>query len=190
MYNDQPPDHRTQSNKGHTKGVVFADEKSGFWLIHSVPHFPLLTSNYIYPRTAAEYGQSFLCITLDTSNLNAVGTQLQYNQPEIYSQYIPQALKTKFPALADAAVNVTVTKAPWFHSKTLVTKNGAEFVSFAKSKQFAKELYVDWVAVALNTSLMVETWPNGAGRLPSDCNKTERFIFLVIMIYCRYEIYL
>lgn len=174
MYNDQPPDHKTQSNKGHTKGVVLADSKSGFWLIHSVPNFPLTSKNYIYPRTAAEYGQSFLCISLDISNINAVGIQLQYNQPEIYAQNIPSALKSSLPALSDAANNVTVTKAPWYHLKNLVTKQGTEFVSFAKSKQFAKELYVDWVAVALNTSLMVETWPNGAGRLPSNCNKTQR----------------
>lgn len=145
-------------------------------MIHSVPHFPPTTSNYIYPRTGAEYGQSFLCISLDTNNINAVGTQLQYNQPEIYAQNIPTGLKSSLSALAAAANNVTVSKAPWFHQKTLVTKNGTQFVSFAKSKQFAKELYVDWVAVALNTSLMVETWPNGAGRLPSDCNKTQRFL--------------
>lgn len=140
-----------------------------------MPNFPLINTNYIYPRTGAEYGQSFLCISLDTSNLNAVGTQLQYNQPEIYYQNIPNTLKSSLPALADAATNITIQKAPWFHSKTLVTKKGTEFVSFAKSKQFAKELYVDWVAVSLNTSLMVETWPNGAGRLPSNCNRTERF---------------
>lgn len=118
-------------------------------------------------------------MSLDISNLNAVGKQLQYNQPEIYAQNIPSTLKSSLPALADAAYNVTIQKAPWFHSKTLTTKDGTQFVSFAKSKQFAKELYVDWVAVALNTSLMVETWPNGAGRLPSDCNKTQRFITFI-----------
>lgn len=73
MYNDQPPEHRSQANKGHTKGVVLADKTGGLWLIHSVPNFPLLSSNYTYPRTGAEYGQSFLCISLDLKNLNAVG---------------------------------------------------------------------------------------------------------------------
>lgn len=159
-----------------------------------MPQFPLHSSNYIYPRTGAEYGQSFLCISLDLKNLNAVGvlcvfkkqqtffnyflylgTQLQYNQPEIYAQNIPSTLKSSIPALADAANNVTIKKAPWFNSKALATRNGTQFISFAKSKQFAKDLYDDWVAVALNTSLMVETWPNGAGRLPSDCNKTHRY---------------
>lgn len=107
-----------------------------------------------------------------------LGTQLQYNQPEIYLQKIPDAFNSSVPALVQAANNATITAAPYFHTKALVTKNGTQFTSFAKSRQFAKDLYVDWVAVALNTSLMVETWPNGAGRLPSICNRTQRYTSL------------
>lgn len=41
FYNDQPPDdEQVSSSYAHAKGVIAFDERQGFWLIHSVPHFP------------------------------------------------------------------------------------------------------------------------------------------------------
>lgn len=42
-YNDEPPDHKPEGKKGHTKGVFVGDERSGFWMIHSVPLYPNIT---------------------------------------------------------------------------------------------------------------------------------------------------
>lgn len=42
-YNDEPPNKQSNSKKGHLKGLLVADESSGFWLIHSVPLFPNIT---------------------------------------------------------------------------------------------------------------------------------------------------
>lgn len=43
-YNDEPPNRKSNPNKGHLKGVVVADDKTGFWLIHSVPLYPNISS--------------------------------------------------------------------------------------------------------------------------------------------------
>lgn len=68
MYNDEPPSSQVDMVKGHTKGVMASDTKTGFWLVHSVPHFPpeLENGSYNYPATGHRYGQSFLCITMNS----------------------------------------------------------------------------------------------------------------------------
>lgn len=43
-YNDEPPNQKGNSKYGHLKGVVVADKRSGFWLVHSVPLYPNITS--------------------------------------------------------------------------------------------------------------------------------------------------
>lgn len=50
------------------------------------------------------------------------------------------------------------------------------------------ELYSDWVAPALQTSLLVETWRNGRGKLSSSCNST--FMWVQILLSIKYwELY-
>lgn len=75
MYNDQPPIGQTSFSSGHTKGVVIAREDGGFWLIHSVPHYPPdpKDGDYSYPKTGLKNGQSYLCITLPAKELEIVG---------------------------------------------------------------------------------------------------------------------
>lgn len=96
MYSDQPPMGAMNGERGHTKGVVVANEINGFWLIHSVPKFPptLEEGRYGYPDTGTVYGQSFLCISLNANQLFEVGKQLQYNEPNFYSTQIPDYLRT------------------------------------------------------------------------------------------------
>ena len=94
FYNDEHPNGKTSFTLGHTKGVIAFDEKSGFWLVHSVPKYPpALEDNdtYDYPHTGQMYGQSFLCISLQTkSSAEQIGTQMLYNHPYIYSINVPK----------------------------------------------------------------------------------------------------
>lgn len=75
LYNDEPPHDNTTMTLGHTKGVVVGDSVSGFWLVHSVPHYPPESGNnaYAYPKTGTVYGQSFLCITMLPKDLQIIG---------------------------------------------------------------------------------------------------------------------
>ena len=51
------------------------------------------------------------------------------------------------------------------------SQKGLTFTSFAKTEKFGKDLYADYVAPSLNMNLMVETWPNGPGKMNSSCDK-------------------
>ncbi|XP_050079214.1 deoxyribonuclease-2-alpha [Anopheles maculipalpis] len=171
MYNDEPTNGPVDMVRGHTKGVVSTDGTTGFWLIHSVPKFPpIIGDGYSYPHTGMLYGQSFLCISLNASEMETVGHQLLYNEVTVYSTNVPAALATRFPTLKRAAEMAPANKSPPFYSQqTIRSSGGVKFVTFAKSRHFGKELYADWIAPVLGTGLMVESWQHGAGNLPSEC---------------------
>uniref|UniRef100_A0AC35U7T2 Deoxyribonuclease II n=1 Tax=Rhabditophanes sp. KR3021 TaxID=114890 RepID=A0AC35U7T2_9BILA len=176
MYNDEIPDgvtarytlmeklrqfrQRFATEFGHTKGVVFFDGKSGVWLVHSVPKFPMPDS-YSYPDSGTNYGQSFLCMTFDGSQLAAIGTQLLFNHPQIYSSKLPTAMVSGNPDLASLIGGNYNKGAPYTSTKVLKTKAGAQFTSFAKNGDFGKDLYDGLVAPGIKTALDVETWRRG-----------------------------
>lgn len=172
LYNDEPPHGNTTMTLGHTKGVAVGDAGSGFWLIHSVPHYPpeASSSTYSYPSTGLMYGQSFLCITVQPTALETIGKQLMFNEPDIYDAEVPETLSSILPSFTRAANGERVHTSPWFNAATFTSAGGKNFTSFAKSKQFGKDLYADWVAQDLRTSLLVETWNHGS-KMQSECNK-------------------
>ncbi|XP_055602864.1 plancitoxin-1-like [Uranotaenia lowii] len=174
LYNDEPPTGKTDGYRGHTKGVVATDGITGFWLVHSVPKYPpALGEAYQYPHTGRMYGQSFLCITFNASEMNTIGMQLNKNEPHVYSSGVPNGLKAQFPDLVEAISMKNSTEAPhWSHSK-LISRNGVVFRSFAKDRNFRKELYADFIAPTLQVALFVESWQHGTGNLPSNCNIPE-----------------
>ncbi|KAK5643577.1 hypothetical protein RI129_007422 [Pyrocoelia pectoralis] len=171
LYNDENPDGSVNFNKGHTKGIVLGNNNGGIWLIHSVPRFPSLdTHQYVYPSNGVTFGQSFLCISLNVENLDLVGTQLLYNVPNMYAHYMPDTLKWMFPKLDNVLDNNSNKNPPWYHLQSLLSLGGTQFLSFAKGRKFVKELYLDWVAPTIGFDLFAETWQNGPGRIPSECD--------------------
>lgn len=100
--------------------------------------------------------------------------QLKYNQPQIYSQNLAYDLKVSIPNLYDAAMDNTIQQSPWYNLLNITTINGAEFISFAKARQFGKELYSDFIAPYLNTNLYVSSWQHGLKPLPSDCSQSHK----------------
>lgn len=167
MYNDEAPNGKKSEARGHTKGIVAFGAKTGFWLVHSVPNFPP-SNSYSYPDSGRHYGQSFLCITLSTEkNLDLVLSQLLVTYPQIYSSIVPQefASNKKLKAVLKGERN----KSKDGSLVTLTSVKGQEFFSFAKSKEYHKDLYSEWMAPWLKSAVLAETWMNGKNPLPSTC---------------------
>ncbi|GAB6025680.1 deoxyribonuclease II [Chamberlinius hualienensis] len=138
LYNDENPDGNTTFDLGHTKGDLLADQDSGFWLIHSVPKYPSWDDlPYGYPSSGHMYGQNFLCISIDLSQVDKIGMQFQYSLPWIFNYNIPTWAKTTFPNLYDVVVGgKQATAAPWTHEVDLQSSGGAVFKAFAKHTKF------------------------------------------------------
>ena len=174
FYNDEHPDGKVSFTDGHTKGVVVLNEDHGFWLVHSVPKYPPAPGNgssYSYVHSGQTYGQSFLCISLETkTSAESIGEQLLFNRPYIYSTQLPKSFESAYPKLALASRGKHVKGPPYHNAVGLKTLfNGEQFTSFAKYTTFNKDLYADLVAPSLRVGLYTETWPNGPGKMGSSC---------------------
>ncbi|KAG8034638.1 hypothetical protein G9C98_007714 [Cotesia typhae] len=136
-------------------------------------HNDVPDGEYAYPKSGQLYGQSFLCISMVSNQMNAVGLQLMYNQIMTYRYNLPEIMLNEYPSLVNASKHVRPKKAPYFHKEELVSAGGQEFISFAKSDKWQKELYDDLIAPELKSNLLAETWLNGRGKLPSECNGSK-----------------
>ncbi|XP_065208190.1 deoxyribonuclease-2-alpha-like [Planococcus citri] len=171
FYNDQPPNQPYTILQGHTKGAVVGSRDKGFWLVHSVPHFPVINrqDGYVYPHTGTTYGQSLLCISLKPTDMENIGTQLMINDAKVYENTFQGTLADVFPQLKKAADMQRLSQNE--NIVTIQSVDDVSFLSFAKSGSFNKDLYSQWVSDELKCTLFVETWLHD-DRLPSACNET------------------
>ncbi|XP_034554438.1 deoxyribonuclease-2-alpha [Notolabrus celidotus] len=187
LYNDQRPAqdfgdrwvHNSGSSKGHTKGVVLLDKNQGFWLVHSTPHFPPVQKEgqFYYPDSGVINGQNFICVTYPLERFQTIGEQLQINQPNVYDCDVPESLASLVPALAAVCKKKLLPAHISPHIKpvanrsvTLTSKDGTDFINFAKGAAFDNDLYHSWVGPTLQSDLLVQFWVRSTGILPSDCS--------------------
>uniref|UniRef100_A0A3B5B0E7 Deoxyribonuclease-2-alpha n=1 Tax=Stegastes partitus TaxID=144197 RepID=A0A3B5B0E7_9TELE len=109
--------------------------------------------------------------------LCATGEQLQINQPYVYDCDVPESLASVVPALAAVCKKKHLSGQMFPHVKpvsnrsvTLTSKDGTDFISFAKGASFDNDLYHSWVAPTLQSDLLVQFWIRSTGILPSDCS--------------------
>lgn len=103
-YNDQPPVGPTLFSGGHSKGIIITSLASGFWLQHSIPHFPLIDYNnyyYQYPATGKTNGQILHCISLPSaSDIDNLGKIFDITKPHTANYSFPtESLQRALPQL-------------------------------------------------------------------------------------------
>ncbi|XP_074524724.1 deoxyribonuclease-2-beta [Halichoeres trimaculatus] len=171
LYNDAPPDMAYMHGYGHTKGALLFDHTQGFWLMHSIPHFPSFPEKgYAYPSSGKVYGQTALCVTYEYEQLLYIAQQLAYIYPRFYNCSVPAAFVSDLLQLEQLCEG---TKPPVFSDKRvqhLSSIQGEKFVSFVKSEHFVDDIYTGWVAQVLHADLLVESWQRSGHKLPSNCS--------------------
>ena len=121
FYNDQPPNHSVTLIYGHSKGVLALNDDSGFWLVHSVPHFPpIIEQGYGYPDSGRIFGQTMLCLTLNTSvsllnnSIDFLSRHFLFTRPFVFSSSVSSSVSQRYSLLANGIIpnKVHITSPP------------------------------------------------------------------------------
>jgi len=173
MWNDQPLGRSDKPKPwAHAKGLLAFDGTTGFWLTHSVPHFPSAppqdSSAASYAATRKPmYAQDMLCISIDAEAFKTISKQLVIDKPYVQLEDGGAAdganmNDPNFKIFALDRVHpkkgLTVDSA----SAIVTSLGGQEFTMFAKSAYFDKDLFGMLVAPELKKDLITETWQKGA----------------------------
>uniref|UniRef100_A0A3Q0S5Y7 deoxyribonuclease II n=1 Tax=Amphilophus citrinellus TaxID=61819 RepID=A0A3Q0S5Y7_AMPCI len=171
LYNDAPPVLKYIQQYGHTKGALLFDRSQGFWLSHSIPHFPSFPERgYLYPSSGKVNGQTALCVTYQYQEFLHIATQLVYLYPRFYNCSVPAAFLADLPQLAQLCAGAKPQLSSNKRMEQLFSAGGEKFVSFVKSENFVDDIYTGWVAQTLGADLLVESWQTQGHDLPSNCS--------------------
>lgn len=171
LYNDAPPDMDYIKGYGHTKGVLLFDHSQGFWLSHTVPHFPSFPERgYLYPSSGKMNGQTALCLTCQYEQFPVIAQQMAYLYPHFYNCSVPAAFLADLSLLAQLCEGSKPPLASDKNVEPLFSAQGDKFISFVKSEHFVDDIYTGWVAQVLKTDLLVESWQRLGHELPSNCS--------------------
>lgn len=166
LYNDEKPSIAPGPDLGtcgHTKGVIAFDTgtKTAFWLLHSWPKYaaPALPG-----MPTPEYGQTFLCVSLDLDTAQAIATQMAAHQePQVYLPR-PATLAPGDPLLAltdPAKPNKPDADVIDYQTATALP-NGMNFKVFAKNREWNEDFWNGFVGPELGADMDDETWIRGA----------------------------
>lgn len=163
LYNDEMPEEANRHDSGsygHTKGVIAFDvaTKTAFWLLHSWP-------KYVVPRApkmpVPNYGQTFLCLSLDLDTAGRIAAQMDdHQEPQVYLPRVPGDLDRQHPLY-----RITKDVDPNAQGDSNViecqTRGGLDFKVIAKNRKWAKDFWIDLVGPTLRADMDVETWIRG-----------------------------
>lgn len=187
MYNDQLPTGDPPEDYGHTKGVLAWDSEGGFWLVHSVPNFPVVSEPYSYPRNETKNGQSFLCVSHSISNINVIGEMLLINKPYVFSSNFPSSFASSLSSIEDVLARLWFTS-PIAIKQIMESEGNNSFIVFAKNSEWDQDLYEGIVEPVLNTGLLVQTWREGetSRLMPTFCTPEYYYDSInVLQMYIR-----
>ncbi|CAF0975520.1 unnamed protein product [Adineta steineri] len=180
FYNDQPPNIPISLVFGHSKGVVAFDDstQTGFWLVHSVPRFPPpIVQGYGYPDSGRVFGQTMLCMTLNTStslpinSIDLLSTHFMFTRPLVFNSSLTSSAINRYPILSNSIITNKghITEPPYTRFYPL-NISSIEIHTFSKYGLSNIDMLSELIVPTLGTSMLSETWSNGRQiNLSSNC---------------------
>ncbi|EAX98244.1 Deoxyribonuclease II family protein [Trichomonas vaginalis G3] len=173
LISDQPPHRITNPSDtyAHKKGVLIYDKDNGLYLEHSVPRYPndpQVTTEYSYPDTGTNFGQSMLCTSLTHEQINDWAYGMLIERGYVVSYNAPSFTDLKMPNLRKVIDGEWIEK----EVKTKVTDiqlKTRSFKLFSKCRFWGLDLYHDLIAPTFSTNVISETWARGTGTMTSNC---------------------
>lgn len=163
LYNDEMPASAKgtdSSSFGHTKGVLAFDTatKTGLWLLHSWPKY---ADPGVKVLPTPQYGQTFLCLSLDMATASKIAQQMaNHQEPQVYLPRMPSTLSKTDPLfLLTTGVDPNATGDS--NVLDLKSRGGQAFKVIAKNRKWGKDFWNDLVGPALQSDMDVETWIRG-----------------------------
>jgi len=172
MWNDETPEDKQSESSAHAKGMFGISSTHGFFLRHSTPRWPDYVKNgYAFPDMEKDYGQTFLCVTVDAATISDISAQFLISAPQVYDTRISAAIASHYPSvqkLANSQFETGTSKRISFSSV-----GGKSFVDFAKSKSCDCDLYDSIVSPYYQGPMVVESW--GRPLMASCCPPTCKY---------------
>jgi len=163
MYNDQQPDGSQTSTYGHSKGYMGWDDKTAFWVQHSIPHFPnYANKGYKFQDGERKNGQHAFCMSMSKDNVDEVAAIMKFSRPWVYDWDTDKSLKTMEEVIdgdheKDGSIMKDV-KMPWGTVRL-----------FGKTAHDAQNMLHDVIAPALKEDFLSQSWLNGGHPFGSFC---------------------
>jgi deoxyribonuclease II len=162
LYNDEMPlgaDAPDNANLGHTKGVIAFDtaSQSAYWLLHSWPKF---TEPGAANEPTPQYGQTYLCLSLDLATARLIAAQMATHQE-------PQTFLCRPADLPkdDPLFRLTQPLVPHPAGASdvidLKSRGGLAFKVIAKNREWNADFWNGLVGPSLKEDMDVETWIRG-----------------------------
>ncbi|KAM9290519.1 deoxyribonuclease-2-beta-like, partial [Gastrophryne carolinensis] len=174
--------------------VLLFNQQQGFWLSHSIPHFPPFPEHgFGYPDTGRFYGQNAFCMTFKFNQFKQIAAQLLYYNPYVYNCSIPIPFQDSLSNLNRICQGQIFPRIDRIRLAVLKSAGGESFLNFAKSKYLVDDIITGWMAQGLENDLLAETWLYKDWKLPSNCSlpwhvyNIERVSLASLSFYSRYD---
>jgi deoxyribonuclease-2 len=161
------------SGKAHSKGGLSYSSNYGFHLLHSLPRFPKRNSKNefetVLPDNAGKFGQTYLCLSLDKTNILKMVENLNIINPKVMLMNGDNDNVDKDNAQVLKLIkNRGDSNLPDSQHTDIVTRKNKKFTVFSKGKDYDELPYDTLIPDYYKDSFYVETWTKPA-MLPSKC---------------------